>query len=410
MQAAEINSRAADLLLPDLSAAFGHALHARGIPVSPERSARFAECINLAQPTTTHEVYWLGRVALVSSHAQLAAYDAAFDAFFRGQFSIADSLPQEEAEAGSSTSSAEEPEQPDAQEEPQDASRPPAGIGDVDTSSHAEDSEDISSMLAAASSDERLRERDFAACTDDELALIRQLVDRLPLAPPPRPGRRSKRHQRGSDIDIRATLRRSHRTGGEPIGLVRRRATTKPRRVVLLADVSGSMEPYARIYLHLMRGAVRALGAEAFAFATRLTRLTRILAEDSVDAAYAHVARATPDWSGGTLIGEALMRFLDDHGRRGVARGAVIVIVSDGWDTGDPAVVAEAMARLARMAHRIIWVNPRSAAVGFEPLVRGMAAAMPYVDTFVSGHSVAALQRVLEAIATATERRDAAHG
>jgi uncharacterized protein with von Willebrand factor type A (vWA) domain len=171
--------------------------------------------------------------------------------------------------------------------------------------------------------------------------------------------------------------------------------------VVLLADVSGSMEPYSRVYLHLMRGAVRAVHAESFVFATRLTRLTRMLADGRPDAAYRAVARAATDWSGGTRIGEALTTFLDDHGRRGVARGAIVVIVSDGWEVGDPALLAEAMRRLRRLAHHVIWVNPRSARPGFEPLVAGLRAAMPYVDTVVSGHSLRALDEVVAAIAAA---------
>jgi len=158
------------------------------------------------------------------------------------------------------------------------------------------------------------------------------------------------------------------------------------------------MEPYARVYLHLMRGAVQALKAEAFVFATRLTRLTRSLAGPHPDIAYQKAIMAAPDWSGGTRIGRALMEFIDDYGRRGLARGAVIVIVSDGWEVEDPARVGEAMARLSRLAHRIIWVNPRKAVADYEPLVGGMAAALPYVDVFVSGHSVDALQQVLDAI------------
>src|SRR5690606_34091754 len=138
-----------------------------------------------------------------------------------------------------------------------------------------------------------------------------------------------------------------------------------------------------------------AVGAEAFVFATRLTRVTRALAHGPVDAAYRVVARAAPDWSGGTRIGRALMAFLDEHGRRGVARGAVVVIVSDGWETEDPVVVGEAMSRLARLAHHVVWVNPRKAAADYQPLVGGMAAALPHVDTFVSGHSVRALDEVL---------------
>lgn len=165
------------------------------------------------------------------------------------------------------------------------------------------------------------------------------------------------------------------------------------------------MEPYARVYLHLMRGAVRALGSEAFVFATRLTRLTRQLSTGGPDYAYAKVAESAPDWAGGTRIGTALTRFLDEHGRRGLARGAIVVIVSDGWEIGDPREVGEAMRRLGRLAHHVIWVNPRSAAAEFEPLAGGMAAALPHVDTFLSGHSVRALEELLAAIREAGERR-----
>jgi uncharacterized protein len=168
---------------------------------------------------------------------------------------------------------------------------------------------------------------------------------------------------------------------------------------VLLADVSGSMAPYARAYLHLLHDAVRGARAEAFVFATRLTRLTKALASAPPDLALRRATEAARDWSGGTRIGAALAAFLDDHGRRGLARGAVVVIVSDGWDTGDPAEVEEQMARLARLAHRVVWVNPRSAAPGYEPLVAGMAAALPHVDVLVSGHSVAALDDVFAAVA-----------
>jgi uncharacterized protein with von Willebrand factor type A (vWA) domain len=183
---------------------------------------------------------------------------------------------------------------------------------------------------------------------------------------------------------------------------VHRRRTSRPRRVVLIADVSGSMEPYARVYLHLMRGAVRALRSEAFVFATRLTRLTRQLADTHPDVAYRKAANAAPDWSGGTRIGAALQAFVDDYGRRGMARGAVVVIVSDGWEIDDPSRVAKAMEQLSRLAFHIIWVNPRKAARDYRPLVGGMAAAMPYVDTFVSGHSLRALGEVMEAIRDAT--------
>jgi uncharacterized protein len=188
------------------------------------------------------------------------------------------------------------------------------------------------------------------------------------------------------------------RAGGEPLHLVGRRRTTRPRRLVLLCDVSGSMEPYARAYLQLLHAAVRRSDAEAFAFATRLTRLTRELALRSPAEALRRAGAAPPDWAGGTRIGAALKAFLDEHGRRGMARGAVVVVVSDGWECEDPALVGEQMARLRRLAHRVVWVNPRSASPRYAPLAGGMAAALPHVDALVSGHSVAAVADVAAAI------------
>ena len=168
---------------------------------------------------------------------------------------------------------------------------------------------------------------------------------------------------------------------------------------MLLCDVSGSMEPYSRAYLQLLMSGVGGARAEAFVFATRLTRLTRALRADNPTLALERAGRLAQDWSGGTRIGESLKTFNDSYGRRGVARGAVVVVISDGWDSGDPDMLGAQMLTLRRLAHRIVWVNPRKAAPGFAPTTRGMAAALPHVDSFVSGHSVAALDDVLDAIA-----------
>ena len=176
------------------------------------------------------------------------------------------------------------------------------------------------------------------------------------------------------------------------------------RKVVLIADVSGSMEPYSRIYLHLMRGAVTSIDAEAFVFATRLTHITRALRGGHIDQAYQKTSEVASDWSGGTKISRAIKDFIDSFGRRGMARGSVVVIVSDGWETGDPAQLAQAMQQLSRLAHHVIWVNPRKASVDYQPLVGGMAAALPYVDTFLSGHSVVALDQVMQAIRGVSDR------
>lgn len=388
--------------LAAIAAAFGQRLHAAGVPVTPERSARFAEAVALVGPTRLRELYWTGLVTLVSGPAQQETYDRVFAEVFRGVID----LPQLASELTP-------PPPPQAQlsgpEEPGPArSSGPSSAESLSTavtgSTGEADQDAAESALAAVSTEERLAERDFSGCTPEELAAIMALVARLPMVPPRRVARRRRRHRSGRHLDVRATLRAAYRTGGDPVRPVRRQRTDRPRRVVLIADVSGSMEPYSRVYLHLMRSAVRALHAETFVFATRLTRLTRVLAQGSPDTAYHAVARAAPDWSGGTRIGQAITAFLDEHGRRGVARGAVVVIVSDGWEIEDPATLGLAMQRLARLAYHVIWVNPRAARTGFEPLTGGMSAALPYVDTFVSGHSVRALDEVLAAITAATRR------
>jgi uncharacterized protein with von Willebrand factor type A (vWA) domain len=225
---------------------------------------------------------------------------------------------------------------------------------------------------------------------------------RLELATPRRRSRRTQRARHGERLDLRATLRSSLRTGGDPVRHARRRRRPRPRNLVLLCDISGSMEPYARAYLQLLQSAAGGgAHAEAFVFATRLTRLTRALRGRNPEAAIQRAAAAAPDWSGGTRIGPALAAFNDRFGRRGLARGAVVVILSDGWERGDPALVGREMERLARLAHRIVWVNPRVVARDFAPLAGGMAAALPHCDTLLSGHSLAALDAVADAIAAA---------
>ena len=386
--------------LADIVATFGHLLHHAGVPVTPERSARFGTAVILAAPQLVDELYWIGRVTLLTAHDQVEIYDRAFQQVFRGIIDIADFRGDSSAPPPPSAAPSNEklPSDPNREGESKSGPRGTSATPGPTATSDDDDDEDEPSILAAVSDEERLASKEFAACTEEELALIRRLVEQLPLVPPMRRGRRLRRHRAGSRLDIRSTLRRAHRTMGDPVELVTRRRKERPRRIVLIADVSGSMEPYARVYLHLMRGAVQALHAEAFVFATRLTRLTRPLAQSQPDIAYRKATKATPDWSGGTRIGRALHEFIDEHGRRGMARGAVIVIVSDGWEIDDPAGIGEAMARLSRLAHRVIWVNPRKAAVSYEPLVGGMAAALPYIDTFVPGHSIDALEEVLDAI------------
>ena len=393
---------------PDLAAictAFGELLHSAGVPVTPERSARFATAVVVTEPSDLGELYWLGRVTLTTARDQHEVYDRVFQQVFRGIVDIAD-LRSDSHQQAPPTST---PNGDRSDVDREHGGEGQSGRGGTSATPGAADPNtptDEASALAAVSAQERLNDREFSTLTEDELALIQRLVEQLPFVPPLRRGRRTRRHRSTGDIDIRATMRRSHRTAGDPVRLMHRKRTAKPRRIVLIADVSGSMEPYARIYLHLMRGAVRAIKAEAFVFATHLTRLTRQLSTTHTEIAYRKAAEAANDWSGGTRIGHAIRTFIDDFGRRGMVRGAVVVIVSDGWESDRPEVLSEAMERLSRLAHHIIWVNPRKAAESFEPLTGGMAAALPYVDTFLSGHSLRALNDVMAAIAAAGDRVD----
>lgn len=393
---------AATLDLADVTARFVHVLHAAGVAVTPERAGRWATAIRLARPTTTEELYWLGRVTLAHDREEIAVYDAVFASVFRGLTDVADGRGDpNQAPLPRATRTGRRAE---SEGTPAPASSPqPSPLGDSegddasdDDGAHAEPT----ARPAAATGDEVLRRRDFADCTPEELAHLRRLMSAMTVSPPLRPSRRHRRHRHGNSIDRRATLREARRTGGQPFDLRRRTPSERRRRVVLIADVSGSMESYSRAYLYLLHGSVRALRAEAFVFATRLTRLTRHLRASGLDPerALRSAVADVDDWSGGTRIGASLRTFNDLWGRRGLARGAVVVIVSDGWESGEASELAEQMARLRRLAHAVIWVNPRAKSERYEPRVAGMAAALPYVDHFASGHSLDALDDVLSAI------------
>ena len=254
--------------------------------------------------------------------------------------------------------------------------------------------------VAVASDEERLAGKRFDSLDSTELAQLYRLMSRLELATPVRRTRRFEGARHGRRVDLRRTLRRSLRTGGDPIHIAHRRRRSVRRRLVMLCDISGSMEPYARAYLQFLSCASGGgRRTEAFVFATRLTRLTRALGSRRPDQAMRRAAATAPDWSSGTRIGDALKEFNDRHGRRGMARGAIVVILSDGWERGDPEVVGREMERLSRLAHKIVWVNPRISARGFSVGAGGMRAALEHCDALVSGHSFEALGEVVDAIA-----------
>jgi uncharacterized protein with von Willebrand factor type A (vWA) domain len=273
---------------------------------------------------------------------------------------------------------------------------PAYDIGDPPGGDEAEGQE---RGAAAASATEVLRHRDLAALTAAEREALRRLLAVFAMSGEARRSRRSRRAP-GGRIDVGRTTREVLRRGGEPALLRHRAPSHRPRRVVLLVDVSGSMAAYADALLRFAHAAARGSApTEVFTIGTRLTRVTREMGAREPDAAMAAVGAAVPDWSGGTRLGDLLKEFLDRWGQRGMARGAVVVVLSDGWERGDVALLAESMARLRRLAHRVVWANPRKARPGYAPLAAGMAAALPHVDDFVEGHSLAALEHLAEVVA-----------
>jgi len=357
--------------------AFVRALRQAGLVVPVDASVSYAAALDQVDLSVGDDVYWAGRATLIRREEDVEAYDQLFAAWYGH-------VPLRVAPAETPRSVTLAVDDPDADLE---------GGDDV-----ADGSPTVQVRFSRV---ETLRHKDFAAYDEDELAEAWMLMDRLALVGAPRRSRRPvpTSHQRGRP-DLRRTVRHALRAGGEPI----RRARTEPgerfRRVVLLLDVSGSMEPYARALLRFVHAAVVARGrVEAFALGTRLTRMTRELTQRDPDEAMRRAASAVEDFAGGTRLGEGLRRFNDEWGVRGMARGAVVVILSDGWDRGDPDDLGEQMARLHRVAHRVVWVNPLKATPGYAPLARGMAAALPHTDAFVEGHSIHALEELAGVIA-----------
>jgi uncharacterized protein len=385
-----------ELELPPLVAALSRRLHDRGVPVTPGHSAELARALTLVRPVSRRRLYWTTRAVFVSDPSQVAAFDEVFFAVF-GARPEAEQDASEERRAAASPPDDRAPSSLPAAE-PQDE-RLGTSASLLREGDEEEDAAELEVPLALASDEELLRRKSFDALEPQELAQLYRLMAELHLAAPLRRTRRYEKGRRGGHLDLRRTLRASRRTGGDPVRLARRHRRIVRRRLVLLCDISGSMEPYARAYLQFLTCAAGSgPNAEAFVFATRLTRVTRALASRSPERAIQRAAAAAPDWSSGTRIGDALREFNDRHGRRGMARGAVVVILSDGWERGDPMLVGREMERLARLAHRIVWVNPRVGADDFAVRSGGMRAALPHCDALVSGHTFEALGDVVEAI------------
>ncbi|HVV09362.1 vWA domain-containing protein [Amycolatopsis sp.] len=353
--------------LADFAARFCALLRAQGVSVGADRAARFADALVQVSPRRPEELYWCAVATLAAAPGDVDLLGQVFEEVFGDAVHAAFRDERTAPGAGAPSIS------------------PGAGTGQV------------REVPTAGSALEVLASRDFGELEPGELALLREMMRRFRFAPPVRKSRRRRPASGGRRVDMRETLRGARRSGGEAVTLHRWAPREKPRKLVVLCDISGSMQAYARAMLQLLMCAHGGARAEVFTFATRLTRLSKTLAADSV-AAMRRAGEVVPDWSGGTRIGAALREFLDSHGARGMARGAVVVIISDGWETGEPGELGAQMARLSRLAHRIVWANPRTARPGYRPLAGGMAAAWPYCDAVVSAHRLDAIGELLAAI------------
>ena len=355
-------------------------MRAAGARVGLDELLAAHRALAAVDPADRGDAYFALRATLCSRRDDLVAFDAAFAELF--------APPVQRA-----------PDLPDALE-PAALVLPRVAVPAEEVAVPVPGEEDV--VPSAWSDAELLRDKDFADYTDAERRLARGVMKRLARVGPTRASRRTRPARRrgapphAARPDLRRTIRSSLRTQGDPLERHWREPSNRPRQLVLVCDVSGSMEPYARMLLQYMQACVAARRrVEAFVFGTRLTRVTGELAGRDPDLALGRAAGAADDWSGGTRIGEALSALNREHGRR-VGRGAIVVLLSDGWDRGDPDELAAEMERLRRCAHSLIWLNPLKAHPGYEPLTRGMQAALPHVDHFLSGNSLSSLAELAD--------------
>jgi uncharacterized protein len=405
-----------------LAALLGVALREAGLPTGPDRCERLGRALTVMSASTLVELHACALATMVADPAQIEVFERVFAELFYSarpprQPAVLAPRPGLEIDADSAAPADESSHASGEAPSAQRATEVPAGSpGSDDGPDPAdEDLPEVPALRRVASAAERLRGRDFSSLTPGELRALAALMRELVIAVPPRRTRRYRPRKDGVRLDMRRTLRLARRTGGEPVRIARRAVRSRPRRLVVLCDISGSMEPYARALLQFMYVSSRTAAArglrdasrprtEVFSFATRLTRLTPTLASATPETMLAKAGEAAVDWAGGTRIGAAVRDFMDRYGVRGMARGAVILIISDGWETGDPALLGAQMARLHRLAYRVVWANPRTQSERYRPEVGGMAAAWPHCDAVVSAHNFDALDDLLAALGTTSSR------
>ncbi|MEM9468295.1 MAG: VWA domain-containing protein [Actinomycetota bacterium] len=369
-----------DLDIDRLVAGFVHALRKGGLPVTISQSTLFRAALDVVGLARGIDVYWAGRSTLVLKHEHIPMFDAMFLAFFHHNTSGFSMRFDEIAEL-------------------QEQLATDDGEGDDGDGEGDQETEVLRFSRA-----ERLYEKDFGDFEDGELREAEQVMAEMRVRPATRRSRRRRRSNRGDRHDLRRTVREAMRRGGEPIDLQTTTPGERTRRLVLLLDISGSMESYARVLIRFAHAAVIGRGnVEVFALGTRLTRITRQLATRDPETAVAAAAGQVEDWSGGTRLGDSIDAFVREWGIRGMARGAIVVVLSDGWDRGEPTAMRDAMERLQRLSHKLIWVNPLKAGPGYEPTAQGMAAALPFCDEFLEGHCLRSISELAAVISDADD-------
>jgi len=350
---------------------FAAALRAAGLPCDAQRVQAYLGAVGELDVSDPSQLYWAGRLTLCAEPDDLPRYDDAFTAWF----------------------TATPPAQRRTRAEPPKTTVTMAMLTDAGVTT---EQRETTELKVAASDTEVLRHRDISQLTAREREHLRELMATLHLTPPLRRSMRLRRHRTGR-LDPARILRAMRAAGGEPVRLAYRDRKDRPRRVVLLLDISGSMTPYADALLRFAHAVVRAAPAttEVFTIGTRLTRLSRQLRKRDPQEALIAASRAVPDFAGGTRLGETIRVFLDRWGQRGLARRATVVLFSDGWERGDASLLGEQLARLRRLAHRVLWVNPHAGRAGYAPVQSGIVAALPHVDRLLAGHSLATLEELL---------------
>lgn len=361
-----------------LAVGFCRVLRRTGLRVPASATINFTEALGLVGVEDRSSVYWSGRATLVHRPEDLNLYDRVFAAYWEGLEGGGITVEGTPPPVTLALDIADEDDQEDQEPEPQ---------GDI--------------QPVRFSATEVLTEKDFADCTREELAELTRLMSRLRFTTHRRLSRRYVPVKGNGDRpDLRRTVRWALRHQGEPVKRAFSEPATRPRRLVLVIDVSGSMESYARALIRFAHAAVVARSkVEVFVLGTRLTRLTKHLTSRDPDSAIRTAMPKVKDWAGGTRLGDGIKEFNDDWGIRGMARGSIVVILSDGWDRGDPAVLGAEMERLHRVTNQLVWVNPLKATPGYAPLAAGMAAALPHLDKFVEGHSYASLEQLAAILA-----------